>query len=273
MKTIGEVLKLSTEFLEQKGVARGRRIAEELMAACLRIERLDLYLQFDKPVVDAELVVLREKLKRCARGEPVQYVIGEVTFYGVRIQVDSRVLIPRPETEILVDIIAKQKPTGTLWDVCTGSGYIGIALKKAFPHLAVTLSDLSQDALDLAAKNAQLNGVELELLQGDLLAPFRGKKADIVVCNPPYVSASEYSNLDPSVRAFEPKGALIGGKTGTEFYERLAVELPPFLNPGAKLFLEIGTGQGPRVQQIFGGRGKVEKDWAGHDRFFFLEMQ
>jgi release factor glutamine methyltransferase len=273
MKTIGEVLRLSTDFLDQRGVAKGRRMAEELMAACFGVERLDLYLQFEKPVVESELADLREKLKRCARGEPVQYVIGEVSFYGVRIQVDPRVLIPRPETEILVDIIAKRKPTGTLWDVCTGSGYIGIALKKACPNLDVTLSDLSEDALDLAAQNAKLNGVEVRLLQGDLLEPFQGEKADIVVCNPPYVSKAEYSTLDPSVREFEPKGALIGGESGTEFYERLALELPPFLNAKAKVFLEIGTGQGERIQAIFGGRGKVEKDWAGHDRFFFLEMQ
>jgi release factor glutamine methyltransferase len=273
MKTIGEVLRLSADFLKTRGLEKGRRIAEELLAASFGLPRLDLYLQFDKPVEEAELILLRGRLKRCANGEPVQYVIGEVGFYGARIKVDHRVLIPRPETEILVDLIAKQSSKGVLWDICAGSGCIGIALKKAEPGLDVTLSDLSKGALELASHNAKFNDVDVSLVQGDLAAPFLGKKADIVVCNPPYIRASEYSHLHPSVRDYEPKEALIGGEVGTEFYERLALELPPLLNPGAHLFLELGAGQGEAVKQIFGGRGRVEKDWAGHDRFFFLEMQ
>lgn len=273
MKTVGEVLRLSADFLAKRGIEKGRRITEELLAASLGIARLDLYLQFDKPIEESELISVREKLKRCADGEPVQYVIGEVSFYGAQIKVDSRVLIPRPETEILVDMIAKQISGGTLWDICTGSGCIGIALKKAKPALDVTLADISREALTLAAANAKLNGVDVTCVEGDLLGPLEGKKADVVVCNPPYISASEYLHLQASVRDFEPKGALVGGERGIEFYERLARELPPLLNPGARLFLELGTGQGEAVKQVFGGRGRVEKDWAGHDRFFFLEMQ
>jgi release factor glutamine methyltransferase len=273
MKTLGEVLRLSADFLAKKGIEKGRRITEELLSATLGTPRLDLYLQFDKPIEESELVLVREKLKRCAGGEPVQYVIGEVSFYGAQIQVDSRVLIPRPETEILVGMIAKQVSGGTLWDLCTGSGCIGIALKKAKPSLDVTLTDVSKEALALATANAKLNDVEVTCLEGDLLQPLQGKKADIVVCNPPYISASEYFHLHRCVRDFEPKGALIGGERGIEFYERLASELPTHLNPGARLFLELGTGQGEAVKQVFGGRGRVEKDWAGHDRFFFLEMQ
>ncbi len=273
MKTVLEVLKLSTAFLEERGGKNGRRIAEELLAHALRCERLDLYLQFDKPVEETELVALRKQLARCARGEPLEYVLGEVSFYGVRIQVDPNVLIPRPETEILVDMVAKQVSRGRLWDICTGSGYIGIALKKARPELQVTLSDLSRKALEVAARNAKLNSVDVTLLQGDLLHPFQGMKADIVVCNPPYVTCKEYIELDSSVKDFEPKEALISGERGTEFYERLAEELPPFLAPGARVFLEIGAGQGERVKEIFKGQGRVEKDWAGHDRFFFLEVQ
>lgn len=273
MKTVGEVLKLSTTFLQEKGVDKGRRISEELLAASLGCQRLDLYLQFDKPIEESELVNLREKLKRCAKSEPIQYVLGEVEFYGAAIQVDRRVLIPRPETEILVDLIAKQASSGVLWDICTGSGCIGIALKKARPELCVTLSDLSPEALELARENAKRNGVQVSFLQGDLLNPFQGQKADIVVCNPPYIAANEYFHLQPSVLGFEPKMALVGGETGLVFYERLAEALPPLLNPGAKVFLELGTGQGVAVKKIFGDRGKIEKDWAGHDRFFFLEMQ
>jgi release factor glutamine methyltransferase len=275
VKTVSELLQLSTVFLQERGVERARRLVEELLASTLRMKRLDLYMQFDKPVEEKELAKLREPLKRLVIGEPIEYILGEVDFYGCKVAVDARVLIPRQETEILVEHILKRIKGRVVWDLCTGSGCLGISLKKARPELEVTLSDISSDALDLAKENAEKNQVEIRLVQGDLLTPFEGQKADIVVCNPPYISISEYLNLQPSVRDFEPKMALVGGETGTEFYERLARELPPFLNDGTLVFLEMGTGQGPQLQKIFSGspwtRAEVEKDWAGHDRFFFLE--
>ncbi len=166
-------------------------------------------------------------------------------------------------------MISKLNPKGTLWDVCTGSGYIGISLKKKHPELTVALSDISPDALALAAENATLNHVDVEILQGDLLAPFKGRKADYFICNPPYISQSEYDNLDSSVRDHEPKLALLGGDRGTEFYERLARELPNYLNPGAKVFFEIGANQADAVKKLF-PQGEVHRDWAGHPRFFTL---
>lgn len=279
MKTLAEVLTLSTTFLKEKRIEKARRTAEELLSSSLSIPRLDLYLQFDRPLEEAELVPLREGLRRCALGEPVEYVLGEVSFYGCQIRVDARVLIPRPETEILVDTVAKTIPPegGVLWDVCTGSGCIGIALKKKNPALQVTLSDLSCPALELAAENGASNQVEVEIVEGDLFEGLRGKKADFVVCNPPYLSAGELEQAPPSVKNFEPKGALLGGMRGTEFYERLAEELPSLLNPKGKVFLEIGASQGEAVRKIFSSGPwtsiTLQKDWAGHDRFFFLEMQ
>jgi release factor glutamine methyltransferase len=259
VKTIGEVLPLAARFLEEKGVERAKRVVDELLAWILKCKRMDLYMQFDRPVNEKELVVLRDLLKRCAKQEPVEYVIGEVEFGGCRILVDQRVLIPRPETELLVEMVKKRGKGKLLWDVCTGSGAIGIALAKQFE---VTISDVCPDALAVARKNVELNEVQVQVLEGDLLAPFTGAP-DIVVCNPPYVTESEYLNCSSSVRDFEPRGALVGGLT---YYERLAKELPP-----CQLFLEIGCGQGAAVKEIFGGKGVVEKDWAGHDRFFFLE--
>ena len=140
MKTIGELLKLSHEFLAGKKIEHPRRTAEELIAHVLQLKRMDLYLQFDKPVIDAETQILREMLKKVANNTPLAYVLGEVSFFHCRIKVDARALIPRPETEILVEMISKRISSGTLWDVCTGSGCIGIALKKAHPDLDVTLS-------------------------------------------------------------------------------------------------------------------------------------
>lgn len=277
MKTISEILALSAKFLEDRKVDRAKRIAEELLAWVLQVKRLDLYLQFDRPVDEQELSLLRDFLKRSARGEPVEYIFGEVEFSGCKIGVDQRVLIPRPETEILVEKIKQTAKGSVIWDICTGSGCIGIALKKAFPLASVSLSDLSQEALTVAEKNAALNGVIVDCFLGDLLEPFHGKKADVVVCNPPYISTNELVCLSPSVRDFEPLMALDGGADGGVFYQKLAHVLPAHLHSGARVFLEIGANQGDLVKKIFqGGPWKqvsLEKDWAGHDRFFSLEMQ
>jgi release factor glutamine methyltransferase len=278
MKTLGEVLTLTVDFLKEKKHARYRRTAEELIGHALKLKRMDIYMQFDRPVVESELESLRALLKRAVKGEPVEYITGEVQFYHCTIAVTPDVLIPRPETELLVDQACRQlKESKTAWDVCTGSGYIGIALKKAHPHLDVVVSDISEKALQLAKANAAMNGVEIELLLGDLLAPFAGRKTDAFLCNPPYVSSKEYLTLDRSVIDFEPKRALVGGEDGLEFYRRLEKDLPAYLNPHAKIFFEIGAGQGNALLSLFsGGRwknGRIEKDWAGHDRFFFLEIE
>jgi release factor glutamine methyltransferase len=277
VKSIQELIHLSTLYLQERKVERARRSAEELLSRILRLKRIDLYLRFDCPLEEKELTRLREWLKRLAKGEPLEYITGEVDFFGCRIQVDSRVLIPRPETEILADWIVKKIRGNTLWDLCTGSGVLGIALKKALPHVKVSLSDISPEALALAQDNARENSADVELLLGDLLAPFGGRTVDAIVCNPPYISNKEYVEIAPSVRDYEPRCALVGGERGTEFYERLAEELPPYLNDKGQLFLEIGASQGAAVQEIFqsGPWGKSERlqDWSGKDRFFFLEKQ
>jgi len=278
MKSVGEILAATSSFLEKKKIERARRMAEELLAHALEVKRIDLYLQFDRPVEEEELSRIRPWVKRAAAREPIEYILGSIEFYGCKIRVDPRVLIPRPETEILVDWISKRiGRVGSAWDLCTGSGCIGIALKKRFPHIAVILSDLSPEALALARENSRLNGVDVELLQGDLFAPFEGRRGDLVVANPPYVSAKEYVSLDSSVREFEPRAALVGGERGIEFYERLGEELPRFLNPGAQVFLEIGSTQGDAVQKIFSSslwtKRELSRDFSGKNRFFFLEMQ
>jgi release factor glutamine methyltransferase len=282
MKTLGEILTISAGFLKEKKCPRFRRGAEELIAHVLKLKRLDLYMLFDRPVQEAELETLRAFLKRAAKGEPVEYIIGEVLFYHCQLSIGPGVLIPRPETEILVDLACRMLRTVDLhqkiaWDVCTGSGCIGIAVKKACPDLCISLSDISEKALEIVAMNACKNDVQMEFLKGDLLAPFDGRKADFIFCNPPYISSEEFLTLDPSVKDYEPSEALIGGDDGLSFYRRLENELPSYLNPQAKIFLEIGRDQGASVLNIFSRKGwknrRVEKDWAGHDRFFFLEFE
>ncbi|MBX9743855.1 MAG: peptide chain release factor N(5)-glutamine methyltransferase [Chlamydiales bacterium] len=281
MKTIRELLSLSTVFLQEKGVFQPRRQAEELLAHALQLQRMDLYLQHDRPLEEAELDLFRQWIQRKAKHEPTEYILEKIDFYHCTFQLNSSALIPRPETEILVDLISRRfreiDVSGrVLWDVCCGSGCIGISLKKAFPALTVVLSDLSSEVLSLAACNARLNGVEVTLRKGDLLKPFQGEKADYITCNPPYISQKEYAALDRSVRTFEPQIALIGGERGTEMYERLAEELPSYLKEKGQVFFEIGAAQGSALKEIFSlpwARFSLNQDWSGRDRFFFLEKQ
>lgn len=282
MRTLLEVLNLCAAFLQQNGVEPARRQAEELLSAALEMQRMELYLQYDRPLAGQELDRVRAWLKRRAKGEPLAYIMGEVQFFGCQIKVAPDVLIPRQETEILVDLISKELARSSLegkslWDLCCGSGCIGIALKRAHPSLHVVLADQSAAALEVARQNALRNSVEVELLQGDLLAPFGGRTTDFLVCNPPYVTETEFKQLEREVAQFEPRAALVGGPTGLEFYKRLAAELPRCLVPGAKAWFEIGAEQGSGVQQLFqAAHWKnccVQRDWAGKDRFFSLEIE
>lgn len=282
MRSLGEVLQLATQFLKQKEIVLARRSAEDLLAFVLKKSRLDLYLQFDLPLEEKELEHFRSLVKRLSLKEPIEYILGQIEFYNCLFSLNPFVLIPRPETEILLDHICREieqeeKKPQVAWDICTGSGCLGIGLKKRFPFISVTLSDLCPDALHMAFLNAKQNQVEVEVLLGDLLNPFEGKKADLVICNPPYVSLSEYEALDLSVKGFEPKKALIAEENGLVFYHFLSQQLPLFLNKGARVYLEIGATQGQKIKELFADpswtRIFIEKDLSGHDRFFFLEFE
>ena len=281
-KPLGEVLKLSAKYLEEKGIERSRRSAEDLLSSLLCMKRIDLYMHFDLPLEEKELASYRTLIKRKVLGEPLEYILGEVAFAGCSFVVNRHALIPRPETEILFDLAASLLEKEDLvnkkaWDLCTGSGVLGISLKKRFPQLDVVLSDLSQEAIGLALENGKKNAVEVSCRQGDFLQPFLGERADIVFCNPPYVSKREYAELGRGVRDFEPEMALVGGEDGLFFYEKLAKELPSFLKPKAKIFLEIGFMQGESVLALFSApywkKKWIRKDYSEKDRFFFLEFE
>lgn len=270
MKSLLEVVKATIDYFKEKGIAK--REAEDLICFALGIKRIDIYLNYDRPLVEEELIKCRELIKKRAQGIPSAYIIGEVSFAGCQIKVNSSVLIPRPETEILVEkcasFLAKENLEGkTLLDLCTGSGCLAIALKKRFPMLRVLASDISKEALQLARENALFNGVEIEFLEGDL----QMSSCNYFISNPPYISKKDYDNLAPTVRNFEPKEALLGGESGIEFYEKIADILPRFLHPEGKGWLEIGFDQGVAVKRLFNQNSLIEKDWAGHDRFLILK--
>lgn len=282
MHTILDILTLSTDYLQKKGIQNPRRQAEELLGEALKLGRMGLYLAFDRPLDQKELEQCRQWLKRRGEGEPLQYLCGQMEFLECQIKVNREVLIPRQETEILVDKIVKELKqrelgSGVLWDVCCGSGCIGISLKKHLPQLEVSLIDISPNALAVARENAHLNGVDVTCIQGDFLEPMKGKQANFIVCNPPYVTDKEYEGLEVEVRQFEPKLALVGGPTGLEFYRRLANDLPLVLKDGGKVWMEMGRGQGAALKEIFNTSNwknvLIEQDWSGHDRFFSLEIE
>ncbi|MGR3973271.1 MAG: peptide chain release factor N(5)-glutamine methyltransferase [Candidatus Rhabdochlamydia sp.] len=273
MKTISDILELSTTFFSQKGFGTPRREAEELLSLVLKLPRLELYLQFDRPLDPKELDLLRLFLKKRSQRMPWQYITGSTQFLDVELEVAPDVLIPRQETEFLAEKVIEAIGTEamTVWDLCCGSGCLGIAIKQQKPDCSLILSDVSLQAVAIAKKNAAKNDVHVDIWHGDLLEAFHGLKADIIVCNPPYISEKDYHDLEPEVKQWEPKLALVGGESGYEFYEKLARILPAHLYKTGALYLEIGTGMGDHVKKIFLSQGwkfvEVFKDYASHDRF------
>ncbi|ADI38063.1 peptide chain release factor N(5)-glutamine methyltransferase [Waddlia chondrophila] len=273
-----EALDKCIVFFREKNLSHPRKEAATIIGDALGMKPLELYMQHDRPLTDSELKRCREAIARRVKGEPNQYIRGIVDFFDCVLTVDKRVLIPRMETEILVDKIVKELENEdlkgkTLWDVCTGSGCIGIAIKKKFPELEVALSDLSADALEAASENAVKNGVDVRIVKGDLLEPFKGERADFIVSNPPYIREEEFSTLAVEVKNFEPKMALVSGETGLEIYRRFNEELPGFLKAGGRIWMEIGMGQGEDIVKIFSGENWenvwFEQDWSQLDRFFY----
>lgn len=282
MKTLLQTLVASTDALKKAGIESCRREAEILMGDFLSMSRTDLYLNFERPFDEAEIKEMEKRLGRRIANEPSAYIQGSVDFYDLTLKVTPAVLIPRQETEILVDRIIKdlkkQDITGkTFLDLCSGSGCIGLSIKYAFPSLNVILSDVSEAALAVARESAEMNNIDVTFLQGDLLEPLQDRKVDFIACNPPYVSEGEFKVLDPEVSLFEPKVALVGGETGLEFYVRLAQEIPNVLNSPGKIWLEIGNSQGKAVLDLFSGKNwktsACLQDFAGHDRFILVEIE
>lgn len=253
----------------------------DLLAHCLNIPRNALFFS-DDPISEEAFFSFNALLERRKKGEPLQQIIGFVEFLTCTIRINRDVLIPRQETELMTDYVIKtlQKDSRSnkiLVDLCTGSGCIAIAIKKALPEIHVIGVELSEKALRVAEGNALLNNVSIEFLQGDFLSPLVGRHVDFVVSNPPYVSELEYEGLDPSVKLFEPRLALVGGKDGLDFYKRLADSLPDYLNRPAKVFLEIGASQGKVIKALFEKKPwhgvVIHKDLASHDRYFSLEIE
>jgi release factor glutamine methyltransferase len=256
MITVLESINLSTEFLKNKGIESPRINAELLLAHILNCKRLNLYLSFERPLAENELQQYRELLKRRSKFEPLQYIIGSVEFYGIDFKVNPTVLIPRQETEILVEnIIGYFNNSGNIkiLDIGTGSGNIAVSLAKNLHNSFVTGIDISDEALSLARENALLNSViertdfvKLDFLKEDLSQ----NDFDLVVSNPPYISLEDFETLRPELRDHEPKFALTDFNSGFHFYEIISAKSVNLLKPGGKLFFEVGKDQFSKVAAI-----------------------
>ena len=268
----------SAGYLSKRGVEQGRLDAEHLLAHSLGVGRLDLYLQHDRPLAPEELERFKPLLKRRARREPLQYIVGRAPFRELDIFVDPRVLIPRAETEVLVDVVldwARLRGGSALTaaDVGTGSGAIALSLAVEGPFRRVLATDSSSEAIAVAAKNvneAELESV-VELRTGWLLEALQRERFDVLVSNPPYVANRERASLAPEVRDWEPEGALFAGDDGLEIMHPLLEGATAHLRTGGLLALEVGLGQAPAVAELMEATGgfedvQVRRDLTGRLR-------
>jgi release factor glutamine methyltransferase len=283
MITILEAIKLSTEYLEKKNVESPRINSEILLSEILKCKRLDLYLSFDKPLSETELNLYREFIKKRGMRIPLQYIIGYVEFYGLRINVNKNVLIPRPETELLVEKIieeSKKKNINRVLDIGSGSGNIALAIAKNIPQASVVGADISRDAIKVAQKNALDNLItnveflNLDILNDDLQII---DKFDLVVSNPPYVSLNDFNNLEPELKDYEPRIALTDESDGLTFYKRIITLSKSILNNGGKILFEIGKGQHNQISNLLLENDFINvitfKDYHGIERIICGEIK
>ncbi|MBI2194471.1 MAG: peptide chain release factor N(5)-glutamine methyltransferase [Planctomycetes bacterium] len=284
-----EILRTTEEFFRGRGVSTPRLDAELLLAKVFQCPRIQLYAQFDRPLTPAELDAYRELVRRRAQRYPVHYLLGEREFFSRPFRVSPEVLIPRPETELLVEAaIESARKLGcpdrapAFLDVGTGCGNVAVTLACEMPHAEVHATDVSAEALRVARLNAEVLGVAARVAfhEGDLFDALPGNLRahfDFIVSNPPYVSEADLAVLMPEVRDYEPRIALSGGPDGLAFHRRLAAAAPAFLKPGGKLLLEVGAGQSDAVQHLFHEAGCYDapqrvSDYAGIPRVFHASL-
>ncbi len=274
MNTLLEILKKTESFLASKGVESPRLESELLMAASLGLKRLDLYLQHDRLMMEKELEPLRERVLRRSKREPLQYILGSVEFADVVLKTDARALIPRPETEQLVELL-QQRPEGPadILDLGCGTGAIGLALCRYYKDCRVTLVDQSAEALSLASENTLANQLQerVTLVQSDWFQKVSGRY-DWIVSNPPYLTEQEWGSAEPEVRQHEPRAALVGGERGLDPYRVLFQQGANYLRPGGLLALETGVDMHAALFALaeqYGWRSAQSlQDLQSRDRFF-----
>jgi len=278
--TVLEALNWATDYLKDCGIDNPRLNAELLLAHSMHLSKEVLYIRLHDQMRKEEKETLEDLIRRRGSGEPLQYILGHQEFWSIDLKVDSRVLIPRPETEhlveeslsILANISSKKIPS--VLELGTGSGAIAISLAKEVKNIFLVATDLSGDALIVARENATQAGVsdKVGFVKGDLLQPFhQGESFDLILSNPPYIPDSEISGLAGEIKNHEPLIALQGGKDGLEVYRKLISQIPSYLKREGWLLLEIGSAQADSVSEMIGTEGYFQKpecvkDLAGIER-------
>jgi release factor glutamine methyltransferase len=250
VRTLGEVLAASAGYLEEKGSPTPRLDAELLLAHALGVTRVELYTHHDRPLNEPELAAIRELIRRRARREPVAYITGSKGFRRLELQVDDRVLVPRPETELVVDralVLLAGAEAPRVLDVGTGSGAIALSVASELPGALVTATDVSDGALEVARSNAERLGIDVEFVHGDLLDGVAGRRFAAILSNPPYITQADLPSADPEVREFEPQLATVAGPDGREIYQRLLGPARDLLEPEGVVVVECGEGQAPWI--------------------------
>ena len=279
--TILRMILWSAEYLKNKGVETGRLDAEWLLAAALGVDRLQLYLKYDRPLRSEEREAFKPLLRRRAGREPLQYIIGRTGFRELELKTDPRVLIPRPETELLVQEVLDWASAGaeSVWDMGTGAGAVALSLAAEGTWTRVVATDVSPEALSVAADNAERYdlGGHVEFREGSLFEPLEeGERFDVIVSNPPYIAESEKGELQPEVRDWEPPEALFAGEDGLDVIRQLVAGAPKHLLSGGLLALECGLGQAEGIAadvQATGAFGavRIRADLTGRPRFVTAE--
>ncbi len=263
-----EVIQKSAEFLAARGVASPRLNAELLLAHTLGLPRMKLYLNFERPLTDAELEAMRERLRRRARHEPLQYILGSASFCGLELSVNPHVLVPRPETELLAEagwqfLRARSSGPVQALDFGTGSGCVAIALAVHCPSARIIGLDVSAQALELAAANAARHNVaaRIEWVAGDGFSALPADvRFDLIVSNPPYIPTAQIETLPIEVRQFEPRLALDGGPDGLRIHRKLAAEAAAFLKPDGRLMVELADGQADAARELYSAHNWIVEE-------------
>jgi release factor glutamine methyltransferase len=278
MLTVLEIIKKTTDFFATRGIENPRLNAELLVGHGLGLARMQLYLQFERPLAEAELEKIRPLVRRRGQREPLQYIVGETEFAGLKLKTDRRALIPRPETELLVEwlTVPDERPAPrSVLDLGTGTGAIALALARHFPAAAVTAVDLSDEALALAAENAERTALtgRVRWLKSDWFSALPNETFDLIVGNPPYLSTAETAAAEPEVRDHEPVSALTSGEDGMNALRTILADAPKHLAPAGLLALETGIAHHETLREIAARAGfsrtESRQDLTKRDRFFF----
>jgi release factor glutamine methyltransferase len=254
--TVLKVLDWTKGYLAGKGIENARLESEWLLCQALGLDRMGLYLNFEKPLNDVELADFRGIVARRAKREPLQYILGTQEFMGLDFEVSPGVLIPRHDTEVLVEEAVKRAGTRScILDIGTGSGCIAIAISKALPGADIVGVDKSSEALDIARKNVSRHAAKVTLYEGSLFEPVSDRKFDLIVSNPPYIPSKDLEALQVEVRQFEPNQALDGGSDGLDYYRAIIPEALTHLNRGGWLLFEVGISQAEPVRELLVAAG------------------